>query len=65
MDIPTAISGANLIVLLGLLGKVWSWSAKLEGRLAKLEGFVEILLKRDEARLWYMQGITKEVTKDV
>ena len=53
------------MVLLGLLGKIWSWSARLEGRLTKLEGFVEILLKRDEARLWYMQGLTKGGDKNV
>ena len=60
MDILTILSGANLVVLLGLLGKIWAWSAKLEGRLAKLEGLVEVLLKRDEARLWYAQSFTKE-----
>ena len=65
MDIITILSGANLVVLLGLLGKIWSWSAKLEGRLAKLEGLVEVLLKRDETRLWYMQGLQKGGNKDV
>jgi len=65
MDVLTILSGANLVVLLGLLGKIWSWSARLEGRLTKLEGFVEILLKRDEARLWYMQGLTKGGDKNV
>lgn len=65
MDFLTILSGANLLVLLGLLGKIWSWSARLEGRLMKLEGFVEVLLKRDEARLWYMQGSQKGGDKHV
>lgn len=65
MDVITILSGANLVVLLGLLGKIWSWSAKQEGRLAKLEGLVEVLLKRDEARLWYMQGLSKGDDKNV
>ncbi len=31
------ISGTNLAALLGLLGKIWSWSTTLEGRLSRIE----------------------------
>ncbi|HLE24243.1 MAG TPA: hypothetical protein VI935_01175 [Thermodesulfobacteriota bacterium] len=65
MDILIAISGAQLITLLGMAGKIWSWSHKLEARLSVLETHVMTLLKRDEARMWYLQGLNREVKKDV
>lgn len=55
----------NFFTLLGLIGKVWAWSHRMENRMSVLETNVKILLRREEARLWYMQGVTKGGDKDV
>lgn len=59
-DILIVISGANLVALLGLLGKVWTWSNGLEKRLSVLETQVSFLVKVEAQRMYGMEFRTPE-----